>query len=136
EKQPSVAATGAAVKGGGVAPSADDLFELHVRLRRAPGGIDVLLAGTAPSAQGAAAAAEQINLIRDQGMVGLLVVPLVLKSNADTLRAVRSAWGSVKAEANGTRLMLTASIPNEVIAAARDAADAALRFGKGLLGGK
>src|SRR5262249_56077309 len=61
--------------------SGEDLLELHVRLRRTASGIDVLLAGTTPSVQGAAAAAEQINLIRDQGMVGLSVLPLVLKTH-------------------------------------------------------
>ncbi len=134
EKKPVLMPASGGVDGGSPDKQADELFELHVRIRRTAGGVDVLLAGTAPSANGAAAAAERINQLRDHGMVGLLVLPLILKTNPDTHRALRTAMGSVKAEASGTRLTLTASIPNEAVEAASEVVNAARRFAKGLVG--
>jgi hypothetical protein len=98
--------------------------------------MDVLLAGTTPSAQVATAAAGHIKQVRDQGMVGLAILPLILKTDPNTHRALQTAWGSIKAEASGPRLTLSASIPKEAVAAAADAVDAAVVFVKGLLGQK
>jgi hypothetical protein len=134
-----IAAAGSAGKTGAPAkqPADDqeeDLFELHVRLRRTPSGVDVLLAGTTPSPQGAAATAAGINLVREHGLIGLTILPLVVKANPEASRVLRSAWGSIKAEARGAKLTLTASIPNEAIAAGREVVDAGAKFVAGLFG--
>ncbi len=119
--------------GGGPAASSaaiqdEDLFELHIRVRRTARGIDVLLAGTTPSAQGAAEAADLISQVREYGMVGFVVVPLMVKSNPNTSRALQSAWGSIKADASGPKLTLSASIPHEAVAAVTEVVDAAVAY--------
>lgn len=129
-------AKGQAVSSPREEPAGDDLFELHVRLRRTTGGVDVLLAGTVQTPQQATAAAARIHQVKEQGMLGLLVLPLIIKTDPEMHQALRSAWGSIKADARGSRLALTASIPNEALQAAAKLAEAARQFANDLLGRK
>jgi hypothetical protein len=113
---------------------ADELFELHVRVRRTTGGVDLLLATTVPIANGAAAAAHRINQVRDYGMIGLTALRLIVKTSPETNRALQSTVQSIRAEASGARLVLTASIPDEAAKAVADLVDAAIQAAKRLLG--
>jgi hypothetical protein len=114
----------------------ETLFEVHVRVGRTDGGVDVLLAGTLPSTNDAAAVATHVGTIRDYGMVGLLLVPLILKTDPDKDRALRAAVSSIKAQTSGRQLTLTASIPKEAVQAGADLAQAGIRFAQGVVGTK
>jgi hypothetical protein len=110
-----------------------ELFDLRVQVWQAKSGIDVLLVSTLPGVDSALVVRE-INQFREYGVIAVSVLPLVLKTKPETNRVLRTAMDSIRAEARDARLTLTASIPNEFLAAAADVGNAARKFSKGLLG--
>lgn len=101
----------------------------HIALNKLKLGenLEIGLTGQVQSDERAAAIAGQINSRTQRALLGVALLGMMVPSEQESLSVVRQAIGSVKADAAGNELSISAAIPRETPGAVKNLVEAALR---------
>jgi len=85
------------------------------------------LSGEVRSEQQAQAIAEQINARTQQSLLGVAMFGMLVPDEQESLAVIRKGLGSVKADARGSELSISAAIPREAPIAVKNLIQAAMK---------